>query len=307
MKILITGANGFIGNHLAQSFSYDSYIYRDCNARHEVVCSERMYSSDRSRPNLPHFFVDLTDKNDVDTLVSGVKPDVIFHCAAHASVIDSVTDPEKDAQANIIGTINLITSAKSNDVSKIIYSSSGGASYGEQQTEEPMTEEHPVNPLSPYGFSKWAAEQYFKILDFPNYCVLRYSNVYGKSCRGVVKYFKECYDFDVSPVVHGTGNDTTRDYIHVNDVVGANRLALRNDLDGIYNVSSGVATTLNQLWETLIQANASDPLTSHTPQPIIYTSLRDGECIHNVLSSEKLQTEGWKPEVDLITGLVLDI
>ena len=58
MKILITGANGFIGNHLAQSFSHDSYIYRDCNARHEVVCSERMYSSDRSRPNLPHFFVD---------------------------------------------------------------------------------------------------------------------------------------------------------------------------------------------------------------------------------------------------------
>jgi hypothetical protein len=93
----------------------------------------------------------------------------------------------------------------------------------------------------------------------------------------------------------------------VNDVVNANRFVLKNDLQGTYNVSTGISTTPNQLWETLVFASTSDPLTSHSTMPLIYKALRDGECINNVLSSEKLQSEGWKLNIGLIEGLSLDI
>ena len=301
MRILITGANGFIGRHLANSFVEDGW--------NDVYCTERTWSSNinNKRPNLPHYFVDLTDLQELEMIMRQIQPDVIYHCAAHANVVDSFAKPSVDATTNILGTINLLEIAISTGVNKIIYSSSGGASYGEQQTKTPMTEKHPIDPLSPYGFSKWAAEQYFKMLDFPNFCVLRYSNVYGKNCRGVVKYFKDCYDKHESPVIYGTGDDTTRDYVHVSDVVSANRYVLKNDLQGTYNVSTGIPTTLNQLWETLVLASTSDPLTSHSTMPLIYKDLRDGECINNVLSSEKLQSEGWELKIGLIEGLSLDI
>ena len=106
---------------------------------------------------------------------------------------------------------------------------------------------------------------------------------------------------------YGTGDDTTRDYVHVSDVVSANRFVLKNDIQGTYNVSTGISTTLNQLWETLVFALSSDPLTSHSTMPLIYKDLRDGECINNVLSSKKLQNEGWELKVGLIEGLSLDI
>ncbi len=297
MKILITGANGFIGSHLSESFGLASYIYRDCNTRHEVVCMEREYKERNSdTPTFPHFFVDLTDNTELEHMLKQLQPDVIFHCAAHANVTNSINNPEYDAQANIIGTINLITNAISVGVSKIIYSSSGSV-YGEQQTALPMEEGHPIDPISPYGFSKWAGEQYLKLLKFPNYCVLRYANVYGKNCRGVVKYFQECLENGISPVIYGTGDDTTRDYVHVSDVVSANRFALRNDLQGVYNVSTGVPITLNELWKFFIETNGE-----HNNLPVIYKDLRDGECIENVLSSEKLQTEGWQWNKDMSVG-----
>ena len=299
MRILITGSNGFIGNHLARSFVEEGW--------NDVYCTERKWTAGGDRPNLPHYFVDLTDREGVENILDAIRPDVIFHCAAHANVVGSIENPEYDAQSNIIATINLIKASLDCCVKRIIYSSSGGASYGEQQTKTPMTENHPVRPLSPYGCSKWAAEEYHDLLDFPNYCILRYSNVYGKGCRGVVKYFKDCYDKNESPVIYGTGDDTTRDYVHVNDVVNANWFALKNDLRGVYNVSTGVSTTLNQLWETFVFANASDPLTTHSTMPREYKDLRDGECINNVLSSEKLQSEGWKLKIGLVEGLSLDI
>ena len=86
-----------------------------------------------------------------------------------------------------------------------------------------------------------------------------------------------------------------------------NRFVLKNDLQGTYNVSTGISTTLNQLWETFVFANASDPLTTHSTMPREYKDLRDGECINNVLSSEKLQSEGWKLKIGLVEGLSLDI
>jgi UDP-glucose 4-epimerase len=301
MRILITGSNGFIGNHLANSFVEDGW--------NDVYCTERKWTAGADRPSLPHVFVDLTVREDVEETITALSPDVIFHCAAHANVLYSVENPEYDAQANTIGTINLIESAKTSGVEKIIYSSSGGCTYGEQQTKLPMREDHPTNPICPYGFSKWSGEQYLKLLNFPNYCILRYSNVYGKNCRGILRYFHECWEYGTKPIIYGTGDDTTRDYIHVNDVVSANRFSLKNDLQGIYNVSTGVSMTLNQLWEEFVCVNIEYGQQIHEllNKYLVYEDLRDGECINNVLSSEKLQSEGWKWENDIANGLKLGL
>ena len=99
--------------------------------------------------------------------------------------------------------------------------------------------------------------------------------------------------------MYGTGDDTTRDYVHIKDVVGANRFALKGNLKGIYNVSTGISTTPKQLWDVMSEVYPND-------MPVIHEDFRDGECISNVLSSEKLQNEGWELTVSLTDGL-LDI
>ena len=162
-----------------------------------------------------------------------------------------------------------------------------------------MTEDHPIKPVCPYGLTKWVGEQYFDLLGMDDVCILRYANVYGLGCRGIVAAFKDCVENNKSPIMYGTGDDTTRDYIHIKDVVGANRYALKGDLKGVYNVSTGISTTPKQLWNVMSEVYPNDI-------PVIYEDFREGECVNNVLSSEKLQRMGWELTVGLKDGL-LDI
>src|SRR5438445_62062 len=174
MKILVTGGAGFIGSHVV-----DAYIA----AGHDVAVLDNFSTGQESNvnPAATVHRVDLRDKAHVETVVASFKPDIVNHHAAQSEVPKSVADPAYDAHVNIVGGLNLLKASVDNSVRKLIFSSTGGALYGEPDVV-PADEDHPLRPLSPYGMSKVAFEQYlgtFQRTFGMNFTVLRYANIYG--------------------------------------------------------------------------------------------------------------------------------
>ena len=174
MKILVTGGAGFIGSHVA-----DAYVA----AGHEVAVLDNLSTGREENVNAQAALhrVDIRDLAKVNDAIASFKPDVVNHHAAQSEVPKSVADPGYDAQVNVVGGLNVLRACVDNSVRKVIFSSTGGALYGEPDVV-PAGEDHPIRPLSPYGTSKFAFEQYlgtFERTFHLNYTVLRYANVYG--------------------------------------------------------------------------------------------------------------------------------
>ena len=152
MKILVTGGAGFIGSHVV-----DAYVA----AGHEVAALDNMATGreDNINSGARVFRVDIRDLDKVQSALASFKPEVISHHAAQSEVPKSVADPGYDALVNIVGGLNVLRASVDNGVRKIIFSSTGGALYGEPDIV-PAGEDHPIRPLSPYGTSKYAFEQY---------------------------------------------------------------------------------------------------------------------------------------------------
>jgi UDP-glucose 4-epimerase len=230
------------------------------------------------------------------------RPDVINHHAAQMDVRRGVREPLFDAQVNILGGINLIEAAVANGVKRFIYAGTAGAGYGEPHIM-PVPEDYPINPITPYGISKHTIEHYlftFHFLYGLTYVVVRYGNVYGprqssQGEAGVFAIFAEQLIAGIQPVIYGDGRKV-RDYIYISDVVAASIAALDRGENEIFNISSGVQTTdqevldlVNRLMEKSIEPK--------------YVPRRPGEIDRISLDVSKAQRVlGWKPQISLEEG-----
>nr|HRU07492.1 NAD-dependent epimerase/dehydratase family protein [Candidatus Brocadiia bacterium] len=245
MRCLVTGGAGFIGSNIAR---------RLLALGHTVHIVDNL-STGKTSNIPPAALFDNLDINapELRDVIALAKPDVIFHEAAQVNVRKSVEDPAYDARQNVLGSINLLEAARAAKVAKIIYASSGGACYGEP-ARLPATEDTPVNPLCPYGASKYCVEKYVELygrLHGQRYTILRYANVYGPGQdphgeAGVVAIFCEALLQGKQPRIFGDGTKT-RDYVYIDDVVQANILAMTAGDGRAYNVGSGVRTTDTQV------------------------------------------------------------
>ncbi|MBC8288232.1 MAG: GDP-mannose 4,6-dehydratase [Nitrospinae bacterium] len=296
MNILVTGGAGFIGSHLV-----NTYI----EAGHHVVVIDNLSSGELRflNPRAKFYKMDILDHKVYDVLKNeGI--DTINHHAAQVSVSGSIADPIYDANSNIVGTLQLLQNAVSLRVEKFIFASTGGGMYGEQKFF-PAGEDHPCQPLSPYGVSKLSAENYLGLFNEKyglSTTVLRYSNVFGPHQNphgeaGVVAIFCEKLVKDQQPVICGDGKQT-RDFISVRDVAQANLIALDHTCTGTYNVGTGIETSVNSLSECLLGVAGKKISAMHG-------LARNGEQRRSVLDYKKFHEGfGWKPEITLEQGLV---
>ena len=300
MKILVTGGAGFIASHIV-----DRYL----QLGHQVAIADNLYTGRRKNlnPAASFYEVDITDADAIAEVFAAERPQIVNHHAAQMDVRRSVDEPIFDAETNIIGSLNVIGSALQVGVEKIIYASTGGAIYGELEYS-PADEQHPIRPLSPYGISKHAVEHYlclYQHLDGLDFTVLRYSNVYGLRQNphgeaGVVAIFGKQMLAGQQPTIFGDGTDS-RDYVFVSDVVAANQLALEAGSGEIFNISTGEATTIKQILDTVAEASGYEGEPSYAPP-------RPGDLQHNVLDSTKAQQLlGWTPEAILSEGIALTV
>ncbi len=294
MKILMTGGCGFIGSHIA-----DAYVAKG----HDVVVIDDLSTGNIDNLNPSVKFYEQDINGNIEEIFHKEKFDLINHHAAQINVRTSVDDPLFDARVNVLGTLNLLQVAAKFRVGRFIYASSGGAVYGEP-AEYPIKETQKKCPLSPYGASKVAAENY--IITFANlygldYVILRYSNVYGprqiiKSEAGVISIFIDRILRSEPCTVYGDGKQV-RDYVYVGDVVEANMKAMKC-APNIFNIGTGVETSVNDLIDAFSSILKSDIVHEHVaPRP--------GEVFRNVLDYSKANSEiGWQPKIELRAGIL---
>ena len=295
MKVMVTGGAGFIGSHLVDRLIQDGHeaVVVDnlsTGKRKHVNRAARLYKLDVQSPRLERVF-------------RKERPAVLMHLAAQMDIRRSVEDPIFDAQSNILGTINVLEQAVRHGSRKVVFASSGGAIYGEQEVF-PAPESHPTRPLSPYGISKLAGEfylAYYQQHSGIQYVSLRYSNVYGPRQdphgeAGVVAIFTQKMLSGEQPIVNGTGRQT-RDFVFVEDVVDAHLAVMGKDVQGCYNVGVGEETSINELFGMLADLTKSGSKQVHGPA-------KKGEQARSVVDSTKLRQElGWEPRTPLSEGL----
>ncbi len=296
MKILITGGAGFIGSNIV-----DAYLGQG----HDVWVLDDLSTGRVSNLNPRARFVkaDIRDSAAVSGLFQKERFDVMNHHAAQMDVRRSVSDPVFDASVNLLGVLTLLEAAVRGGVAKVIFASSGGAIYGEQDYF-PADEKHPTRPISPYGVAKLSTEQYlfyYKAVYGLPYVCLRYANVYGprqnpEGEAGVVAIFASRMLKGEHPVINGDGKQT-RDYVFVGDVVRANLAALDVSASEIFNIGTGVETDVNTLFGHIRGLTGSSAPEVHGPA-------KKGEQLRSVLGSGKISAAlGWKPSVTLEEGL----
>jgi len=231
MNILITGGLGFIGTATANALkkNHSVYLY-DLKANQDIL-----------------------DIKKLEATFASIKPEIVYHFAAQASVVTSLRNPFYDANNNILGTIAVLEQCKKWGA-KIVYSASGGTAYGGRKNK-PFTESDASNPYSPYGISKYTGELYIKSSGI-NYTILRYANVYGpgqssQGEAGVIAIFIDRIIKKEKPLIRGDGAHT-RDYVFINDVVNANIMAI--NWSGTLNIGTGIATSVIEIYKLIANA-----------------------------------------------------
>ncbi len=298
MKILVTGGAGFIGNHLVNAL---------IKRKNRVVVVDNLSTGVRENinPKAKFYKADITDFSRMNKIFGVEKPEIVFHLAAQADARKSIRNAREDIEINILGSLNVIELSIKNKVKKFIFSSSGGAIYGDTENR-PTIEENSEYPLSPYGISKLTIDKYLnyyhKTLGL-HFVSLRYANVYGpkqnsKGEFGVVAIFIDRMLSGEAPVINGSGAQT-RDYVFIDDIVRANILALEHfEKNGIFNVGTGVETSLLELFKNINNYFGENKFKR------FHTSLKLGEQESSCLDCSKIKKElKWKPEIEFPEGI----
>lgn len=292
-SVLITGGLGQIGYftyHLLKE-DYDIYIL------------DNKAESKFDPPSDVKFYEGNIQNDEIYTKIPST--DIIIHCAAQISINKSIDNPLFDAEVNIIGTLKLLRFARRNKIKKFIYLSSA-ATIGHPQFL-PITEEHPRNPISPYGFSKYFAEKYvllYSDLYDMNTVILVPFNLYSPLQKETDPYAGVIYKFitaviqNKSPKIEGDG-EQTRDFIHTKDIANAIKLVIEKDIGSqrVFNIGSGNGITINELAAMIIRISGKNI----SPK---FVDERIGDIKQSYCSIEKAQTIlGFSPSIDLETGL----
>jgi UDP-glucose 4-epimerase len=291
VRAIVTGGAGFIGSHVVDALVargdqvavIDSLVH---GTKENVQAAAELHVRDIREP--------------LDDLFDSVRPDAVFHLAAQADVRVSVENPVEDADVNVVGTIRILEGARRHGA-QVVFASTGGAIYGE--CEEPARENGTVEPLSPYGTSKLAAEEYLRSynrLYGTRHIALRYGNVYGPRQdphgeAGVVAIFLGALSRGEQATIFGDGSQT-RDYVYVGDVARATTSTVGQD-HGVFNVGTGHETSVVELYELCARVAGSDVVAQEAPA-------RLGELQRSFLDPTRAAHElGFTAMVDLEDGL----
>ncbi len=296
MRVLMTGGAGFIGSHIVDRLLTEGY---------EVVVVDDLSTGKERNINKQAKFYRLDIQDPVlESVFQKEQPDYVDHHAAQIDVRRSVSDPGFDAKVNVLGTINILQNCVKYKVKKVVFASSGGAIYGEQEVF-PAPETHPLRPISPYGITKLVAEHYlyyYKVVYGLDYVSLRYANVYGPRQdpfgeAGVVAIFIQKMLKEEQPTINGDG-DQTRDFVYVEDVVSANMLAIKNNTPvNIFNIGTGKETTIKQIFNSLKETINLSINEERGPA-------KQGEQLRSVLNCTRAKEFlHWEPRIDILEGL----
>lgn len=296
MRVLVTGGAGFIGSHVVDAC---------LAAGHDVCVVDDLSTGKRHNVNpLARLHVaDLRDRVAMEHLFTIERPEAICHLAAKANVRESMNEPILYAEVNIIGSLVLMELARRHGTRKIVYASTGGAVYGEPEYL-PADEEHPINPLDPYGASKHHVEHYLRLYRTHyrlEYTILRFPNVYGPRQdplgeAGVVAIWAALMLKGEPTLINGSG-EQERDFVYVGDIAAANVLALTRGDGETLNLGSGVGTSINTLFTKLKVATGYNREAVHGPA-------KKGEVFRSYITGEKAgRVLGWEPTVSLEEGL----
>jgi UDP-glucose 4-epimerase len=282
MRIFITGGAGFIGTHLCKKISQ----------LHKVTVYDNFSNSNQKDfPKISDVTLVIGDILNKSKLFYFMKNhDVVIHLAAKTDVVDSVNNPDDTFQTNVNGTQNVLDSCISNNITKLITTSSS-AVY--KNSDDIVSELSDTKPSSPYGQSKLDMEQII-VSSGINYSILRLFNVYGNgSTGGVITNFVKNISENKPLVIFGDGK-AVRDFVHVDDVVKGIVFCM-DSKSGIHNIASGIGTSIIQL---------ANLFTRSTEEKIIYKSARTYEIIYSVADISKSQKElGFFPKISLNDGL----
>jgi len=296
MKILVTGGAGFIGSHVV-----DRYV----ELGHEVTVIDNLSTGFEKNLNAKakFFKADIRELEKIYEIVSDFKPDVINHHAALAEVTKSVEDPSDTLAVNVMGTANVLLAGGKASIKHFIFSSTGGAIYGDP-VHLPADESCKPAPLSPYGLSKLLGEniiEFYARIYGLTYTIFRYSNVYGPRQNpggeaGVVAIFTNLIKSGARPTIFGDGSKT-RDYVYVGDIVSANELALDTTENNLLNLGWGKEISDKEIFDAIASA-------LNFSKDSIYAPFREGEVSKISLDSTKARKIlGWVPKVNITEGI----
>lgn len=298
MRILVTGGAGFIGSHIV-----DLYLA----AGHEVAIVDSLWEHGGGKeaninPQASLYREDITDEAGIKRIFNEVRPEIVNHHAAQASVPISTQDPLLDARVNVSGLLNVLTNCTRSGTKKIIFASSG-ATYGTPD-EVPVNEETPQRPESPYGITKLVAEYYLRYWYEANglrYSALRYGNVYGprqdpNGEAGVIAIFAK-HILAHEPVRIDWDGEQQKDYVYAGDVARANLLALDHGDNDIFCIATGKGTSVNEIYRALTKSIGHEVEIVRAPK-------RPGDIHLTYFDCSKAERLlGWKAQVPLEEGM----
>jgi UDP-glucose 4-epimerase len=293
LRAIVTGGAGFIGSHVA-----DALLARG----DEVHVLDSLVTGSREKVPADAELHVGDIREDAGSLFEKVRPEVCFHLAAQADVVTSVERPDYDAEVNVLGMIRVLEAARQHGT-HVVFSSTGGAIYGECDGPAPESAER--RPISPYGISKLAGEEYlagWNRLFGSTHVALRFGNVYGSRQEanlegGVIAIFLDAMAAGKETKIFGDGTQT-RDFVYVADVVRAT-LAAAGHAGGVFNVGTGVETSVAELHA------ACRRVTGYEQEPT-YEPARSGDVLRSVIDPSLAGRElDWRPEHELEDGLRL--
>ena len=294
-NVVVTGGAGFIGSHIADMFISDGH-------KVDVIDDLSSGAEKNLNPKVIFHKLDIRSK-EARELLANLQPDILVHAAAQMSVRNSMEDPAFDVSVNVFGIVNLLQAFLGKKQPYVVFLSTGGAIYGEQDAF-PATEDHKKQPSSVYGLSKHASELYLEFWkrEFNlKFAALRLGNVYGPRQNphgeaGVIAIFYKKLFNGETPVINGSGAQT-RDFVAVEDVARAVIAVAEKKVEGVFNIGTAKETSVNDLYKVIVE-------TAGVPAQAKYGEAKAGEQMRSCIAVDKAkQVFGWQAKYDVHQGL----